>query len=403
MAELQKLQKIKLMLSLQNGNESDNDDMHSNTGGSECSWDKERLTSPSSGGHVGGGLAGGGATCGARVAVMGGVNQQQLQQQQQLLANRLDLPFMMMPHPLLPVGLPPASVAMAMSQMNHLNTIANMAAAAQQISTHTHRTPVIKERVCDSPSPSPSVDETNTPLQSHPSSSASSSPDRMADLEVTLTNPAAPIKKMTSDKESSMARPAVKPVYDRLPSGQVLPPGFPAPFLFADGLSSVETLLTNIQGLLKVAVENARVQDKQIQAEKRELKMELYREREMRETLERQLNSELQSRASIQKRLKKEKKAKRRLQEALEFESKRRERVEDAMKLSSSSPEPEPLHSNSNHSNSNNNIHSSSNNHSINNHSNDSAGNEEKPELNGNQRDNAAQESRSFLKSGLMF
>lgn len=51
-----------------------------------------------------------------------------------------------------------------------------------------------------------------------------------------------------------------------------------------------------LQGLLKVAVENARVQDKQIQAEKRELKMELYREREMRESLERQLTSELQSR-----------------------------------------------------------------------------------------------------------
>lgn len=196
---------------------------------------------------------------------------------------------------------------------------------------------------------------------------------------------------------------------DESPLGQALPPGFPAPFLFADGLSSVETLLTNIQvtscftsqtkrfihwcddgeivlrvfkagvwlfqGLLKVAVENARVQDKQIQAEKRELKMELYREREMRESLERQLTSELQSRgttlnpercfqnddaernllywnynrvsssASIQKRLKKEKKAKRKLQEALEFESKRRERVEDALKhSSSSSPSPEPLH-----------------------------------------------------------
>ena len=51
---------------------------------------------------------------------------------------------MMMPHPLLPMGLPPASVAMAMSQMNHLNTIANMAAAAQQIHTNAHRAPVIK-------------------------------------------------------------------------------------------------------------------------------------------------------------------------------------------------------------------------------------------------------------------
>lgn len=48
-----------------------------------------------------------------------------------VLSAGIDLPFMMMPHPLLPVSLPPASVAMAMNQMNHLNTIANMAAAAQ--------------------------------------------------------------------------------------------------------------------------------------------------------------------------------------------------------------------------------------------------------------------------------
>ncbi|TKS93093.1 Dachshund -like protein 2 [Collichthys lucidus] len=395
MAELQKLQKMKMMMSLQNGNESDNDDLHSNTGGSECSWDKERLTSPSAGAHSGGpgggggapvgvaaggggGGGGGGAAGGGRGPTIGAVNQQQLQQQQQLLANRLDLPFMMMPHPLLPMGLPPASVAMAMSQMNHLNTIANMAAAAQQIHTHVHRAPVIKERVCDSPSLSPSVDEANTPLQSQPSSSASSSPERLglvsADADVALPNPAVPIKKITKDKEESSL-------------GQALPPGFPAPFLFADGLSSVETLLTNIQGLLKVAVENARVQDKQIQAEKRELKMELYREREMRESLERQLTSELQSRASIQKRLKKEKKAKRKLQEALEFESKRRERVEDALKhSSSSSPSPEPLHA------------------ANNNTKNDAAVAEDKPELNGNQQDNGAvQESRAFLKTPMMF
>ncbi|XP_030018643.1 dachshund homolog 2-like isoform X1 [Sphaeramia orbicularis] len=390
MAELQKLQKMKMMMNLQNGNESDTDDMHSNTGGSECSWDKERLTSPPAGAHSGGGGGGGGGaalsggagggagTGGGRGPAIGAVSQQQQLQQQQLLANRLDLPFMMMPHPLLPMGLPPASVAMAMSQMNHLSTIANMAAAAQQIHTHVHRAPVIKERVCDSPSLSPSVDETNTPLQSQPSSSASSSPERLglasADADVALTNPAAPIKKITKDKEESSL-------------AQALPPGFPAPFLFADGLSSVETLLTNIQGLLKVAVENARAQDKQIQAEKRELKMELYREREMRESLERQLTSELQSRASIQKRLKKEKKAKRKLQEALEFESKRRERVEGALKnSSSSSPSPEPLHAANNNKNA------------------DAAITEEKAELNGNQQDNSAvQESRSFLKTPMMF
>ncbi|XP_024919883.1 dachshund homolog 2 isoform X1 [Cynoglossus semilaevis] len=389
MAELQKLQKMKMMMSLQNGNESD-DDLHSNTGGSECSWDKERLTSPPAAAHSGGTgapppPAGGAAAlttvAGAgsgRAPSIGAVNQQQLQQLW-ILANRLDLPFMMMPHPLLPMGLPPASVAMAMSQMNHLSTIANMAAAAQQIHTHVHRAPVIKERVCDSPSLSPSVDENNTPVQSQASSSASSSPERLglmsADPEVPMSNSAAANKKITKDKEETSL-------------AQALPPGFPAPFLFADGLSSVETLLTNIQGLLKVAVENARAQDKQIQAEKRELKMELFREREMRESLERQLSSELQNRASIQKRLKKEKKAKRKLQEALEFESKRRERVEDALKHSSSSSSPEPLHVNNNGSSLA-----------------DTAVTEDKPEVNGNQQENSSsvKDSRSFLKTPLMF
>ncbi|XP_037117711.1 dachshund homolog 2-like isoform X2 [Syngnathus acus] len=310
MAELQKLHKMKMMMRLQNGNESDNDDLHSNAGGSECSWDKER---PSDRPGEGAAAAAG------RALALGALSQQQL-------ANRLELPFVMMPHPLLPVGLPPvglppASVVMAMSQMNQLGTIANMAAAAQQI--HLRQTPVIKERACRSPSPS--VDETDTPRRSRTSSSTSGSPERLGPLS---TDAATPAENMAKDKE------------DQASPGRAPPATFPAPFLFADSLSSVETLLTNIQGLLKVAVENARVQDKQIQAEKRELKMELDREREMRESLERQLTSELQSRVSFQKRLKKEKKAKRKLQEALEFESKRRRQPggEDARELS---PEPD--------------------------------------------------------------
>ncbi|KAM9835239.1 dachshund homolog 2-like isoform X2 [Syngnathus typhle] len=329
MAELQKLHKMKMMMRLQNGNESDNDDLHSNAGGSECSWDKER---PSD--RPGEGAAAAAAAAAGRALALGALSQQQL-------ANRLELPFVMMPHPLLPVGLPPASVAMAMSQMNQLGTIANMAAAAQQI--HLRQTPVIKERACRSPSPS--ADETDTPRRSRTSSSASSSPERLGKLEINgmlpiptrsgspssgplWTDAATPAENMAKDKE------------DQASPGRAPPATFPAPFLFADSLSSVETLLTNIQGLLKVAVENARVQDKQIQAEKRELKMELDREREMRESLERQLTSELQSRVSFQKRLKKEKKAKRKLQEALEFESKRRRQPggEDARELS---PEPD--------------------------------------------------------------
>ncbi|XP_042184010.1 dachshund homolog 2-like isoform X1 [Oncorhynchus tshawytscha] len=341
--------------------------MFSHAGGNECSWDKERLVSqPCGGGGVG------------RTG-MGGqprLNNQMTSLQQQLLANRLqDLPFMMIPHPLLPARLPPASVAMAMSQMNHLNTIANMAAAAH---IHTHRG--IKERVCDSPSPSPSLEDTHTVLLSQLSShlSSTSSPDPVNhDRDLTERD----IQKIAREKEdSSSALPMVKPSFDRLSSGQALPPGFPAPFLFADGISSVETLLTNIQGLLKVAVENASVQDNQIQAEKRELKMELYRERELRESLERQLTSELQSRASMQKRLKKEKKLKRKLQEVLAFESKRRARVEDALKRWSSSSLSPPSCSN------------------------DIEVPEDGPALNGNQHNNPTiQESCSFLKTPLPF
>ncbi|KAI4538858.1 hypothetical protein MG293_011125 [Ovis ammon polii] len=120
----------------------------------------------------------------------------------------LELPFMMMPHPLIPVSLPPASVTMAMSQMNHLSTIANMAAAAQ--------------------------------VQSPPSR-----------VETSV------IKRVQSDCTAGM------------------------------------------KGLLKVAIDNARAQEKQVQLEKTELKMDFLRERELRETLEKQLAMEQKNRDSL--------------------------------------------------------------------------------------------------------
>ncbi|KAL1267753.1 hypothetical protein QQF64_033116 [Cirrhinus molitorella] len=284
----------------------------------------------------------------------------------------LELPFMMMPHPLIPVSLPPASVTMAMSQMNHLSTIANMAAAAQGQSAPSRMvTSVIKERVPDSPSPAPSLEDGRRPgsrPSSQRSSSVSSSPahtesssDRMPVHQNGLSMNHALLglspsilpgpkegdlathdigheaKRMHLEKEeTAMCTPTARDSYERLSlAGQTLPPGFPSPFLFPDGLSSIETLLTNIQGLLKVAIDNARAQEKQVQLEKTELKMELFRERELRETLEKQLAVEQKNRAIIQKRLKKEKKAKRKLQEALEYESKRREQAEQSLKQTS--------------------------------------------------------------------
>ncbi|XP_044141996.1 dachshund homolog 1 isoform X6 [Bufo gargarizans] len=298
----------------------------------------------------------------------------------------LELPFMMMPHPLIPVSLPPASVTMAMSQMNHLNTIASMAAAAQVQSPPSRvETSVIKERVPDSPSPAPSLEDGRRPgshPSSHRSSSVSSSPARtesssdrirmsytsihfqtihqnglsMNQMLMGLSPNIIPgpkegdlagheagheAKRIHLEKdETPLSTPTARDSFDKLSlsgHGQPLPPGFPSPFLFPDGLSSIETLLTNIQGLLKVAIDNARAQEKQVQMEKTELKMELFRERELRETLEKQLAVEQKNRAIIQKRLKKEKKAKRKLQEALEFETKRREQAEQALKQAASS------------------------------------------------------------------
>ncbi|RXN10836.1 dachshund -like protein [Labeo rohita] len=297
MAEALKIQKMKMMMNLHkthNGSEFDSDELNSNTG--------------------------------------------------------LDLPFMMMPHPLLPVGLPPASVAMAMNQMNHLNTIANMVASAQVHSPVSRPTSAIKQECFDeSPSVTPSIDG-NVPQKTEPSpeqtSSVPSSPtqpythspqktaydvqfDEQRETDSTLH-----MNRLSNDR---VEQNAVKPtIFEKVPT-QSLSSGFPASLLFTDGLSSVETLLTNVQGLLKVALENARLQEKQLQQERRELKMELYREREMRESLERQLTSELHSRATIQRRLKKEKKAKRRLQEALEYESKRRGQIEQALQQATSS------------------------------------------------------------------
>ncbi|XP_029962734.1 dachshund c isoform X2 [Salarias fasciatus] len=289
------------------------------------------------------------------------------------------LPFMMMSHPLIPASLAPASVSMAMGQMNRLSTLASMANVAQLHANPPARAPtsVIKERVLDSPSPSPSLEEAQ--LSSNHSSSVSSSPshtERTAETTHSLHDGLPPSvlghspglmagaregdvasvefnkenKRSHADRDnSSLAAQTTREGCDRqayskppsgregcervsYPAGQKLPAGLHhTPFIFPEGLSSIETLLTNIQGLLRVAIENARAQEKQDQLERTELKLELVRERELRETLERQLSMEQKNRVLIQKRLKKEKRSKRRLQEALEEEVKLRDQAEHSL------------------------------------------------------------------------
>ncbi|XP_042896446.1 dachshund homolog 1-like isoform X2 [Parasteatoda tepidariorum] len=140
---------------------------------------------------------------------------------------------------------------------------------------------------------------------------------------------------------------------DRLTSSQQQL-GYPAmggdlSLLQAQAASSMETLLRYIQGLLKVAADNAKQQERQISLEKAELKMELLREREVREGIEKQLMDEQRTRNNLenqlklkmglkilyQKRLKKEKRTRRRVQEQLEAEVKKRAQYEEALRSNS--------------------------------------------------------------------
>nr|XP_014346749.1 PREDICTED: dachshund homolog 2 [Latimeria chalumnae] len=439
MAEAMKLQKMKLMAinnlhgsASQNGTESENEELNSNTGGSESSWDKEKLQSPGTTGSqhgVGHPTLSGQHNLGTAAHPLSSL------QQNHLLTNRLDLPFMMMPHPLLPVSLPPASVAMAMNQMNHLNTIANMAAAVQMHSPLSRAGgSVIKERIQDSPSPAPSLDDTQGPgshVSSHQSSSVSSSPSQhgnsadrigrclLSNVEKLDFSPRdkscnwAPFWLKKKRRKASSSSQFCEPTIDIT----MLPNSREGELLDQDTGTSLKKMHKEkgkpsaqkkkkkknggnakihesktpqncikhpscsacyVQGLLKVAMDNARVQEKQIQQEKKELKMELFRERELRESLERQLTAELQSRATIQKRLKKEKKAKKKLQEALEFESKRREQVEQALKQATSADSLRML--------------------------NDAGIPEMEAEHNGTQHDDATiQENRPYMKPPILF
>ncbi|XP_074650301.1 dachshund homolog 1-like isoform X2 [Tubulanus polymorphus] len=82
--------------------------------------------------------------------------------------------------------------------------------------------------------------------------------------------------------------------------------------------SSLEALLLNIQGLMKVALEHSKQYDRQVHMETAELKMEYLRQRELRENLERRLMEEQKLAETFQKRWKKEKKTRRKLQEQIE-------------------------------------------------------------------------------------
>ncbi|XP_038156601.1 dachshund homolog 2-like [Cyprinodon tularosa] len=297
MAEALRIHKMRKMIMHFHGNvnQSEANSENNNTGGNEGSWEREqRLLSPSL----------------AAAPPAGSVCLRALQQHSRIT----DLPFMVMPHPLLPVGLPPAGVAMEMTQLTQLSGPANLQDDSQTDD---------KGLPAGSPSPSDQGLHLQEPTSRLPSgaSSPSSPPPPEHPPEPGDTTWPLPLHKPANDKIAPTQLPSFRRFSNSL-----------APLLMSEGLSSMETLLTNIQGLLKMAAESARSQSKRSQTERRELELELDKERDVRQTLQRQLSCELQTQVSMQRRLKKEKKAKRKLQEALDLESGKREKVERSLK-----------------------------------------------------------------------
>ncbi|KAH9373856.1 hypothetical protein HPB48_009264 [Haemaphysalis longicornis] len=105
-----------------------------------------------------------------------------------------------------------------------------------------------------------------------------------------------------------------------------------AALLRAYDVYSMEALLRNIQALLRVAADGARHHERQVSLEKAELGMEILREREMREKVEKQLAEEQKFRVLYQRRLRRERRSRRKVQEQLQNEIRRRLKAEDSLR-----------------------------------------------------------------------
>jgi len=98
-----------------------------------------------------------------------------------------------------------------------------------------------------------------------------------------------------------------------------------------EGVTSVYGQLGNIQGLLQLAAQNAKHQEKQVSSEKYELSSELQKGKSLKQALQKQLEDTQNSGALFLKRFKKEKKLRKKIQEELESASKAMDLYGDAI------------------------------------------------------------------------
>lgn len=244
-------------------------------------------------------------------------------------------PYAMGPLPFMPFNnhmlSPPVSLAMA----SHLGLRPDGAMLKERSSSDSDViSPRIREdRYEGMPKPmrpsSPSYDldnrnsdyDNNRPLNLHINGHAKDMPsnksdDEMDDDDDRLSDD----ERVDDDLDNSHDDSEVGQLSENEDKTPTQPSNFSNPLLNGEtaSISSIETLLLNIQGLLKVAAENARHHERQLSYEKAELKMELLREREMREGVEKQLEEEKKSKGIMIRRLKKERRIRKKFQEKFE-------------------------------------------------------------------------------------
>ncbi|KAL3878583.1 hypothetical protein ACJMK2_030919, partial [Sinanodonta woodiana] len=237
------------------------------------------------------------------------------------------IPFMALNHPMFspPVTLPMASqighgsnsyLPKNMSQSSSESSFSHLDGKLHR-SSHT----AVSHATDDYMKTAKNDDDSNIPLNLHVNSnedntSGISSYDRSDDEEdvgdenITDDDKSAVMEDSDMTNSPSTTDGGEKIQQDQYPSN-IIGIGELASF------SSFETLLFNIQGLLKVAADNAKHWDRQLNLEKTELKMEIYREKRQRQEVEKQLAEQQKQKVTLLRRLKRERRFRRRLEEKL--------------------------------------------------------------------------------------
>jgi len=105
-----------------------------------------------------------------------------------------------------------------------------------------------------------------------------------------------------------------------------------APILEAGKMGSMFNMMNHIQSLINTAVENAKMEEKQLLTEKSDLQGELLKEKDSHKILRKQIEEETKTTDLYLRRFRKEKKLRRKLQEQLDMETKKIQKLEAALK-----------------------------------------------------------------------